>query len=223
MVTHDLVSEEDIAKLIIPDDLPGEQPTFEAYIEAKIYDKEGHLIQYHRQPMRSLTQYFLALMAIPVIGTFQGPSTNSAPGILTNVLGLPSSVSGNGNSANITWNWSIQLGSGTQAFSPTLTGLAAPIANGTGTGELVYSTVSVSYAGSSIFVSVQVTNTTSGSISVTEIGLTGTVILGYINPNTGNWASSTYSFLLSYDTFSTPVTVPAYGMAVFQITLSFTG
>jgi len=118
MVTPDLASEEDIAKLIIPDDLPNDEPSFKAYIEAKVYDKEGHLIQYHRQPMRSLTQYFLALMSIPLIGTYQGASTNSATGILTNVLGLPSAIRGNSNSANIVWNWSIQLGSGTQAFSP---------------------------------------------------------------------------------------------------------
>jgi len=76
MVTPDLASEEDIAKLIIPDDLPNDEPSFKAYIEAKVYDKEGHLIQHHRQPMRSLTQYFLALMAIPIIGTYQGASIN---------------------------------------------------------------------------------------------------------------------------------------------------
>jgi hypothetical protein len=217
MVTPDLVSDEDIAKLIIPDDLPDEQPTFKAYIEAKVYDKEGHLIQYHRQPMRSLTQYFLALMAIPIIGTYKGASVNQAPNILTSVLGLPSSMSGNF-SANISWDWAIQLGSGAQAFSPTLTGLAAPILNGTGAGELSYGSVSISYVGSTIFVSVQVTNTTSSAISVTEIGLKGTI---YIQYNDGN--ISTYSFLLSYDTFSTAVSVPALGIAVFQITLSFTG
>ncbi len=85
MVTPDLVSEDDIAKLIIPNDLPDEQPAFKAYIEAKVYDKEGHLIQYHKQPMKSLTQYFLALMSIVVAGTYQGPSTNQATGILVNV------------------------------------------------------------------------------------------------------------------------------------------
>jgi len=217
MVTPDLVSEEDIAKLIIPDDLPDEQPTFKAYIEAKVYDKEGHLIQHHRQPMRSLTQYFLALMSIPIIGTYQGASTNGAPGILTNVLGLPSSVSSATN-ADISWDWSIQLGSGTQAFSPTLNSLAAPIANGTGAGELSYGSLSVSYAGSTIYVSIQVTNTTSSAISVTEIGLTGTI---YIQYSAGS--INKYSFLLSYDTFSIAVSVPALGMAIFQITLSFTG
>ena len=217
MVTPDLVSEEDIVKLIIPDNLPDEEPTFKAYIEAKVYDKEGHLIQYHRQPMRSLTQYFLALMAIPIIGTYQGASINQAPVILTNVLGLPSSLSGN-YSANILWDWAIQLGSGTQAFSPTLTGLAAPILNGTGAGELSYGSLSVSYVGSTIYISIQVTNTTSSAISVTEIGLIGTIYIQY-----NNGSINKYSFLFSYDTFSTAVSVPALGMAVFQITLSFTG
>jgi len=217
MVTPDLASEEDIAKLIIPDDLPDEQPTFKAYIEAKVYDKEGHLIQYHRQPMRSLTQYFLALMAIPIIGTYQGALINQAPGILTSVLGLPSQQNTT-QSANILWDWAIQLGSGTQAFSLTLTGLAAPILNGTGAGQLSYGSLSVSYAGSAIYVSIQVTNTTSSTISVTEIGLRGTIYIQY-----SGGSVSTYSFLLSYDTFSTAISVPALGMAVFQITLSFTG
>jgi hypothetical protein len=218
MVTPDLVSEDDIAKLIIPDDLPDEQPTFRAYIDAKVYDKEGRLIQYHRQPMRSLTQYFLALMAIPIIGTYQNSSTNSAPSLLVNVLGLPGQITGNAYTANIAWNWSIQLGSGTQAFSPTLTGLALPISNGTGAGQLSYGTISVTYAGPSIFVSVTVTNYSSDTITVTEIGLLGQIGISYSLGST-----NTYDFLLSYDTFSTAISIPSYGMATFQITLSFTG
>jgi hypothetical protein len=217
MVTPDLVSEEDIAKLIIPNDLPDEGPTFKAYIEAKVYDKEGHLIQYHTQPMRSLTQYFLAFLSIPIIGTYQGASTSQATGILTSVLGLPSSISSS-QSANISWDWAIQLGSGTQAFSPSLTSLAAPILNGTGAGELSYGSLSVSYTSSTIILSLQVSNTTSNTISVTEIGIKCTAYTQY-NQTT----VSTYSFLLSYDTFSTAVSVPALGMAVFQIVLSFTG
>jgi len=218
MVAPDIASEEDIAKLIMPDNLLDGEPTFKAYIEAKVYDKEGHVIQYHRQQMRSLTQYFLALMSIPIIGTYQGPSTYEAPGILTSVLGLPSAISGNSNSANIVWNWSIQLGSGTQPFSLTLSSLAAPIVNGTGAGELLYSTISVSYVGPTILVSLMVTNSTSSTVTVTEIGLQGTIIIQY-----SDGSQNTYSFLLSYDTFSTAVSVPALGMAVFQITLSFTG
>jgi hypothetical protein len=231
MVTSDLVSEEDIAKLTIPDDqsLPADEPTFKAYIEAKIYDREGHLIQYHRQPMRSLTQYFLALMSIPIQGTSESSSANQAPGILTSVLGLPSEVtnlaapgSSVWGAANITWSWSIQLGSGTQAFSPSLNNLAAPIANGTGTGQLVYGSPTVSTAGASIYVLISVSNGTPNTINVTEIGLTGTIYLVYYN-SSDQATTNTYSFLLSYDTFSTAISIPSGGFATFQITLSFSG
>jgi len=218
MVAPDLVSEDDIAKLIIPDDLPNEQPAFKAYVEAKVYDKEGHLIQYHRQPMRSLTQYFLALMAIPLIGTYQSSSTYNAPGILVNILGLPSQASAGSNSASIAWNWSIQLGSGTQAFSLSLNSLAAPIANGTGTGQLVYGNVSVAYGGPSLFISVVVFNYTSSTVTVTEIGLMSTIGLFYSSSSVNY-----YNYLLSYDTFSSPISIPANSLATFQITISFSG
>jgi len=218
MVAPDAVSEEDIDKLIIPDDLLVEQPTFKAYIEAKVYDKEGHLTQYHRQSMRSLTEYFLALMSIIIAGTYQGPSTYSVPGILTSVLGLPSNISGNSNSANIAWNWTIQLGSGTNAFSPTLTSLAAPIANGTGTGQLSYGTIGVAYVGSTIYVSIIVANDTPSTVTVTEIGLQCQIGISY---STGS--TNTYNCLLSYDTFSSPISIPAGSLAAFQISLSFSG
>ena len=217
MVAPDAVSEEYIDKLIIPDDLPDE-PTFKAYIEAKVYDKEGHIIQYHKQPMRSLTQYFLALMSIPLIGTYSGGSSNSATGILTNVLGLPSQQSASSGSASIAWDWSIQLGSGTQAFSLSLNSLAAPIANGTGTGQLVYGGESIAYAGSSLFLSVMVSNYTSSTVTVTEIGLMSTIDLFYSSSG-----SNTYNFLLSYDTFSSPISIPANSLASFLIVISFSG
>jgi hypothetical protein len=222
MVAPDLVSEEDIAKLIIPDDLPNDEPSFKAYIEAKVYDKDGHLIQYHRQPMRSLTQYFLALMSVPLAGTYVNSSTVQATGILTNVLGLPSTVTAyavNGvGSTAMAWDWSIQLGSGTQAFSLSLNSLASPIPST----EISYSLLSVFYTTSSIIASVTVTNLTSNTLTVTEIGLFATVYLEYSNSN-GNYAYSSYNFLLSYDTFSTAISIPANGMAVFQITISFSG
>jgi hypothetical protein len=172
--------------------------------------------------MRSLTKYFLALMSIAIIGTYQNASTYNATGIITSTLGLPGEISTGGHSANIAWNWSIQLGSGTQTFSPSLTALAAPIANGTGAGQLAYSTANVTHSGTSIFISTTVSSSTPVPINVTEIGLLSTVYLQYANPN-GGYASSTYNFLLSYDTFSPAISIPPGGMAVFQITLSFSG
>ena len=213
-----MINENDIDTLIIPDNLSDEQPSFKAYIEAKVYDNDGRVIQYHRQPMRSLTQYFLALMSIPLLGTYQNASTDSATGILTNVLGLPSELTNVTHGATIAWNWSIQLGSGAKAFSLSLNSLAAPISNGSGAGQLVYGTVGISYSGSSISVSITVTNKTSSNIPVTEVGLTCTLGIFYSGSS-----SNTYNYLLSYDTFPSPIIIPAGSMASFQILLSFSG
>jgi len=220
MVAPDLANEEDIDKLIISDDLPDE-PTFKAYIEAKIYDKEGHVVDYRRQPMRSLTQYFLAFLSIALMGTYSSSSSTTAQSLLTNVLGMPSTQSSNG-SADIGYSWSIQLGSGTQSFSPTLKSLAAPIANGSGAGQLIYGSTIVSYSGLTINVSVTVTNYSSTTIGVTEIGLIGTIILES-ETSTNAYTSTSFTNLYSYDTFSPAVTLPPGAIATFQITLSFTG
>jgi len=220
MVTPDLMSEEDITKLIMPDNLPDEQ-TFKAYVEAKIYDKEGHVIDYRRQPMRSLTQYFLAFLSIALLGTYSGSSSTTAQSLLTNVLGMPSKQSSNG-SADIGYSWSIQLGSGTQSFSPTLNSLAAPIANGSGAGQLTYGQTIVSYSGLTINVSVTVTNYSPTTINVTEIGLIGSIILEY-DSSSNTYASATFTYLFSYDTFSPAVTLPPGAIATFQIVLTFSG
>jgi hypothetical protein len=218
MVAPSAISEDDVANLIISDDLSGE-PTFKAYIEARVYDNKGHLIRHHKQPMRSLTQAFLALFSIAVAGTFQGPSTDLATGVISTVLGLPgqqnSSVA-----ADISWDWSIQLGSGTQTFTPTLTTLAAPIANGSGAGQLTYGSVSVSYSQTSISITAVVSNYSNASIPVSEIGLIATI---YIQYRTSVNSQSSYSALLTYDTFSSPIQIPPGGTAAFQITISFSG
>ena len=221
MVAPNIVTDDDIINLIINDDLPGEQPTFKAYIEANVYDKEGHLIQHHKQPMRSLTQYFLAFISVALIGTYPSSSSNTAQSILTNVLGMPSMQSTTG-SAAIGFSWSIQVGSGTQAFSPTLNGLAAPISNGTGAGQLSYNSMIINPSGATISVSLTVSNTTSSTIKVTEIGLIGSIILVYEN-SSSSFASNSYTSLLSYDTFSAPIVMLPNSTATFQIVLMFSG
>jgi len=228
MVTPDLASEEDIAKLIIPDDLPDGQPTLTAYIEAKVYDGEGHVIQYRRQPMRSPTRWLLALMAIPILQTFQGPSTYKAVSFLVNVLGLPSQQPTYSpstyccNGANILWDFSIQLGSGNHAFSPTLNSLAAPIANGSGAGQLSYGSVSVTYSGTTIYTYQTVINYSSTTINVTEIGLMGTIYIQFQNTNNA-YQNTTYTYLLTYDTFSPAITLPPGAIATFEVVLTFSG
>lgn len=215
MVAPDAVSEKDIPLDVLLSDkgIPGE-PAFKAYIEAKVYDKDGNLIQQSAQPMRSLTEYFLALITIPLIGTFQNASTNSAPTIFTSITGMPSQISSS-SIIEIYWNASIQVGSGTQSFSPTLNSLSAPISNGTGAGQLQYGTVGVSYTQTGLIFTITFINSSGGTVNVTEIGLFGTY--EFIN------SSSTYTFLLSYDTLSTAVSIPNGALATFQITLTFSG
>ena len=213
MVSQDAVSEDDIIfnEVLSDKDIPGEPP-FKAYIEAMVYDKDGNVIQHHRQPMRSLTEYFLGLIAVVTVMTYQGPSTNEAPDIIPNIFGISGQNSATGSA--ILWSWSIQLGSGTQSFSPTLNSLAAPISNGSGAGELEYGSFSVNYTASSIITGITVYNPTADTVTVSEIGLFASITIYNV---------SSYNFLLSYDTFSSSVSIPGYGQATFQIILSFSG
>jgi len=226
MVTPDLTGEEDIAKLIIPNDLPKEQPALTAYIVAKVYDKEGHIIRYHRQPMRSPTQWLLALTAIPLIGTYSSSSSSTANSFLVNVLGMPSQQytypAESPNSANLSWDFSIQLGSSTQAFSPTLNSLAAPIANGSGAGQLSYGSVTATYSGTTIYTYVTVVNYSSTTINVTEIGLVVTFYIQFMNSSNA-YQANTYTYLLTYDTFSPAITLPPGAIATFEVAISFSG
>ncbi len=93
--------------------------------------------------------------------------------------------------------------------------LAAPIPNGTGAGMLQYGTVNVSYTSTSLFINVTVINNSGSTINVTEIGLFGTI--AFIN------TSTTYTFLLSYDTLSSAVSIPNGALATFQVTITFSG
>ena len=187
-------------------------------IIAIVRDAKGNIIDKREQKMKSLTQYYLALMSIPIIGTYQSANSNTATNFMTNILGLPSEASsGNGN-ALIYFDFSIQVGSGTQSFSPTLNSLNAPISNGSGTGQLLYNTISVSYTNNSISILDTVSNSTGNTITVSEIGLIGAITVNQFaaTPITNN-------SLLSYDTFSSPISIPAGGSASFQIVITFSG
>jgi hypothetical protein len=145
------------------------------------------------------------------------------------VLGLPSkqstysaSFAGVYYTANITWDFSIQLGSGTQSFSPTLNSLAAPIANGSGAGQLYYNPVTVTYSGTNIYTYVTVINYSSTTINVTEIGLFVTIYVQYGN-NSNSFTAVTETLPLTYDIFSPPITLPPNAIATFEVVLSFMG
>jgi len=187
-------------------------------IIAIVRDAKGNIIDKREQKMKSLTQYYLALMSIPIIGTYQLPINNTATSILVNVLGLPSQPSSTGYGTIIYFYTSIQLGSGTQSFSPTLNSLSAPISNGSGTGQLYYYSQSILYTSNSISQILTVSNSSGNTITVSEIGLIGSIT---VNPFGGT--TVTNNFLLSYDTFSSPIQIPNGGSASFKIVITFSG
>ena len=192
-------------------------------IIAIVRDAKGNIIDKRIQKMKSLTQYYLALMSIPILATYSNPSSNTATSILQNVLGLPSQqYSYDGDSAEITFDMSIELGSGTQTFSPTLNSLSAPISNGSGTGQLTYYSQSVLYTSNSVSQILTVSNLSGNTITVSEIGLMGTIYLIYVN-SSNNTIPQPYNFLFSYDTFSSPISIPNGGLASFQVIITFSG
>jgi len=192
-------------------------------IIAIVRDAKGNIIDKREQKMKSLTQYYLALMSIPILGTYSSPTSTTATSILTNVLDLPSRQSVYNNySADIIFDTSIQLGSGTQSFSPTLNSLASPISNGSGTGQLYYYSQSVLYTSNSISQLLIVSNNSGNTITVSEIGLMGTIYIEYYN-SSNVYTQQPYNFLFSYDTFSSPISIPNGGSASFQIIITFSG
>jgi len=183
-----------------------------------VRDAKGNIIDKREQKMKSLTQYYLALMSIPIIGTYSSAGSNTATGLMTNILGFPSQQSAGGGVAVILFDFSIQLGSGTQSFTPTLNSLNAPITNGNGAGQLIYYSQSASYTSNSTSQLLTVSNGSGNTITVSEIGLMSKItVWGY------GGATTTKNYLLSYDTFSSPISIPNGGSATFQIVITFSG
>ena len=202
-------------------------PTFSAYLTAIVRDSQGRVVRVHRQRSHSPTANFMGLF-LPL--NWYGSSNNSFT--LTNATGgtctyQPSlgqftyeitypSVDG-----YPTYLVGIQVGSGQQSNAFNAHNLAAPIANGSGVGQLVYGSPSVSTnvsaSGSSAYISLMQTfaNQSGGTINVTELGIMvavqlGEASLGYTT-NCGN-------LLIWYDVLSSSISVPNGG----SLTIAYT-
>jgi hypothetical protein len=198
-------------------------------IIAIVKDINGKIIDKREQKMRSLTQYFLALMSIVILGTYSGGTGATATGILTNIFGFPSQISSSCCGA-IYFDYSMYLGSGTQPFSPTINSLKAPICWGTGKGCLDFLNENIYYNNNSISDVMSVINKSGNTIAVREIGIQSTITVvntqytGVIVMTSSNsYTNITNSYYLSYDTFNTPILIPNGSSASFQIIINFSG
>lgn len=181
-----------------------QEPLITGRIVIEVHRRDGR-VERHEQEMRSITAAGVVLLLWPVIPYCSTTSCSGVTSIYVNSAAISSSVS----TSLVSPTFSFQVGSGTKSFSPSITSLAAPISNGTGAGELVYSSVSATYGEYYLAVSFSVSNSSSTTVTVSEVGLFYT------------FAGTTD--LITYDTLSTAITLSPGDYATFQITISYSG
>jgi hypothetical protein len=206
-------------------------PTFNAYLTIIVKDSNDKVIQVHRQRSHSPTANFIGLL-LPIIYFVE----TNGPYTLTNTLGgtcsyQPSFTASTNNIAYPnsggtnypTYLVGIQVGSGQQSNPYNAFTLAAPIANGTGAGQLVYGYPSVpggvAVSGNSVnFYITQALNNQSGNtINFTEVSVIVQVQL--VNQPASS-STNCGQILVWYDVLSSPISVPNGGSVVIYYTFT---
>jgi len=207
-------------------DIGKDTPTFNAYLTVVVRDSEGRVVKVHRQRSHSPTanfiglllplQYFLNCGCSYTVKNTGGSTYGYRPTIACNGLAISYP---NSSSNYPSYLVMIQVGSGQQSNPYSAYSLASPIANGSGTGQLVYGQPSVSSnitvsGGEAYFTITQTFNNNSGAtITITEVG-----IITYVqapaafnsncNAVTGYAMADTYGQLLVwYDVLSSSISV----------------
>jgi len=205
-------------------------PTFNAYLTVVVRDSEGKVVKVHRQRSHSPTANFIGLM-LPVIyfnatnSSYKlkntGGSTYSyGPG---NNTGAQCISYPNGYSNYPSYFVMIQVGNGQQSNPYTAYSLAAPIANGSGTGQLVYgqpsipSNLIVSGSEAYFIISQTFNNSSGNTVTITEVGIITNLQFSQSNNN------SYYSLgqvLVWYDVLSSSISVPNGGSVTIYYTFT---
>jgi len=205
-------------------------PTFNAYLTIVVRDSEGKLVKVHRQRSHSPTANFIGLM-LPL--TYFNVTGNSYG--LTNTGGSIQSykpaisvgavcISYPNDAVNYpSYIVMIQVGSGTQSNPYSAYSLAAPIANGSGTGQLIYGQPSVppniTVSGNEAYFTISQTfnNSSGGTVTITEVGIiTQIQLVSSNNVNNINYGQ----VLVWYDVLSSSISVPNGGSVTIYYTFT---
>jgi hypothetical protein len=205
-------------------------PTFNAYLTVVVRNSEGKVVKVHRQRSRSPTanfigfmlpaQYFAQVGGPYTIKNTGGSTYNYQPGINSSspCIEYPNS-SYNGN----TYIVMIQVGSGSQSNPYTAYSLAAPIANGSGTGQLVYGQPSVpsniTVSGSEAYFTISQTfnNNSGATITITEVGIIVYIVIAKTSQNSGTTIGNV---LVWYDVLSSSISVSNGGSVTIYYTFT---
>jgi len=206
-------------------------PTFNAYLIIIVKDSNGKVIQVHRQRSHSPTANFIGLLLPKTYFAATNSSytlTNTSGGTCsykssftttTNNIAYPNS----GGNNYPTYLVAIQVGSGQQSNPYNAFTLAAPIANGTEAGQLVYGVPLVSggvtvSGNSAIFQIAQIFSNQSGNtINITELGVIVQVQL--VNQPASS-STNCGQLLVWYDVLSSPISVPNGGSVTIYFTFT---
>jgi hypothetical protein len=203
-------------------------PTFRAYLIAIVRDSTGKVIKVHRQRSHSPTANFIGLLLPLTWFNYTGNSytiTNIAGGTCSYKPGMggsPQDIAYPNSAYNHpTYLAMIQVGSGRQSNPSSATKLAAPIPNGSGSGQLIYGSVSipatVTVSGSSayFYISQAYNNQSGATITITEVGVVLQLQLAIYN-NTGS--TNCGQVLVWYDVLSSAISVPNGGSVTIYYT-----
>ena len=206
-------------------------PTYNAYLTIIVKDSNGKVIQVHRQRSHSPTANFIGLLLPKTYFAVTNTSytlTNTSGGTCsykssftnaTNNISYPNS----GGNNYPTYLVGIQVGSGQQSNPYNAFTLAAPIANGTGAGQLVYGNPSVpggvAVSGNSVIFSItQIFSNQSGNtINITEVGIIVQVQL--VNQPASS-STNCGNILVWYDVLSSSTSIPNGGSLTIYYTFT---
>jgi len=203
-----------------------------------IKDKNGKIIKQHKQHSHSFVSNFLALIAQAMLnpynnvsnfygykgagGNVQFVETSSSTG-MTTIENFMTMLDGANDSS-----YGIVVGTGTSPPTPNDYTMESEIPNGTGTGQLVYGSHSVSPPGgttssptlltpsgntTSFSVSRTFQNQSGASITVSEVGI---FIMQYAQ------SGNIITVLITHDLLSSPITIPNGGVMAITYTISVT-
>jgi len=211
-------------------DASSHEPTFNVYLTAVVRDSEGKIIKVHRQRSHSPTANFIALF-LP-LSYF---TSNNVSATITNASGSTYSFSQALGSSGISIPYPntnspgnapsyflmIQVGSGQQSNPYSAYSLAAPIANGSGAGQLVYqsatlpSTIMLKGNTAYFYITQTYNNISGGTVTITEVGIIVYLRLAnYFNTTVDNIGNT----LIWYDVLSSPISVPNTGSVTIYYT-----
>jgi hypothetical protein len=205
-------------------------PTFNAYLVVVVRDSRGNIVKVHRQRSHSPTANFIGLFLPLIYFTSNNVSytiTNATGGTCTyqpNLSKGAQDISYPNTATNApTYFVMIQVGSGQQSNPYTATALAAPIANGSGAGQLVYQSAvlpqSIRINGNTayFYVTQSFNNISGGTVTITEVGLLLQVqLITYSGSPTINCGQ----VLVWYDVLSSPISVPNGGSVTIYYTFT---